>query len=103
MTQPRKNLSYGATEAKILIILQPKVSHFGWLHRCPTQASHQQGITHTNSTLHIVLIPDDAADANKESRSPLQTEAREEQRGGVEAAVPGRAGPCRSDESMEEC
>lgn len=49
------------------------------------------------NTNNIVLMSEDAANADKETGSPLQTEAREEQRGG------GRAGPCRSDEPVEEC
>lgn len=51
---------------------------------------------HTNSADDIVLIPEDAASANKRTGSLLQTEEREEWRGEEDAAVPDHAGPGRA-------
>lgn len=81
-------------------------SQLSWSPECPnstgcTDAQPKQVVSVASciliQPLDIVLMSEDAANADKETGSPLQTEAREEQRGG------GRAGPCRSDEPMEEC
>lgn len=81
-------------------------SQLSWSPECPnstgcTDAQHKEVVSVASciliQPLHIFLMSEDAANADKETGSPLQTEAREEQRGG------DRAVPCRSDEPMEEC
>lgn len=82
-----------ATEQK-----KPK-SQLSWSPECPTStgptdAQHKQVVSAASriliQPLDTVLISEDAANANKETGSPLQTEAREKYRGEEEAA----AGPC---------
>lgn len=74
----KKNLSYGAIEAKILIIPKLRLSQFNWL-----QTSHQHGIMHTNSTTPYCFNPWRC----RRLAPPQRIEAREESGGGAEPAV----------------
>lgn len=88
--QPRNNLSYGADEAKIPIILEPRVSQFNRLHRCPTQTSRKRGIVHTNSTTRHCFNVRRRSERKQRDWGPLCRPRHV--KSSEEAAVPGRAG-----------